>query len=146
MRNNFLSTFLVILSFTFICSSNALSEEEIEETGLDNNGYLKILKVERHKKPKEMIRAIGSKSGKPTVYKAPESLDHLEILVEVLQELPEGKAHKVCIHYYDSNGEALPGASQYTEKDLSIGEIRSVTFDVPENAESFKVWLPEVKQ
>ena len=150
MKGKYVSMFLALFIMGAFQPSIVCPQEKTGEVGLHDNGNLKIIKIKVHdlgstlKKTKTVIDV----SGVPIEY-CPESSgtgDYVEVLVEILKELSEEKGHKVCVHYYDSKGELMPGDSETTEKALSVGEIRAVIFDsMPYEARSFKIWLPKSK-
>ena len=142
---------MVLPLITLFFSTGAFAQEKTGDMGLHDNGYLRVLKVKIHdlgSSPKE-TKTVQDVSGVPFEYipKSSSSGDYIEVLVEIIEGLPEDRAHKVCIHYYDAEGEPMPGDSGHTDEGLSAGEIRSVVFDsTPFEAKSFKVWLPKVKK
>lgn len=91
-----------------------------EPEGIANNGYIKILKIRAVKK--RILRII--------------------VTYKIVQKITQSV---ILIDYYDSNGNPIDGAKKYSEGGLMVGEIRTVSFDPPFSAQSYRVWLPQGK-
>ena len=111
--------------------------KKVEKLGLDNNGYLKILKV------KNALKG-------DTSWRRP----HIEVIVKVLQRTgslypPSDKnlSHrfKICVDFFDSDGDPIGGYSKFIHQytDMLPGEIRAVSFEIPSDVKSWRVWLPK---
>lgn len=115
-----------------IINSAKQRTEKIENIAVANNGYLRILGV----------RKIGTR---------------IEVIVEVLRNtgslwsVPEQNSKpffKICIDFFDSNGNPIGGASEFIHSsptEVVAKEIRRVIFSdykIPQGASSWKVWLP----
>lgn len=90
-------------------------EKKSELPGIDENEYIKIIKVvEDGDKIKIFYRSKGSNYNEP-----------------------------ICVDYYDIEGEPIEGDKRYTEEGLFKGEYRWVYFYKPTNAKSYRIWLPK---
>ena len=148
MKGKLLLVSLIVLLFTFVPLLSAWSQDKVGKIGFHNNGYVKILKVQSHELGSSLKEIKTQSISGISLEYIPEisgTGDYVEVLVEVLRELSEGKPHKICVHYYDSKGAPMPGDSQFTDLGLSTGEIRAVKFEVPEKAQSFEIWLPKIE-
>jgi hypothetical protein len=117
--------------------------KKVEALGLDNNGYLKILKV------KNVIK------GDVTWKKLHDKELHIKVIVKVLQRT--GSLYvsryqnvkpyfKICVDFFDSDGDPVGGKSQFIHKsstEMLPGEIKAVYFGIPSDAKSWRVWLPK---
>ncbi|MBI3584764.1 MAG: hypothetical protein HY096_12585 [Nitrospinae bacterium] len=99
-----------------------------EPEGVDDNGYVKILKVER------------DRNGVKVVFKVLKSGSFMV-----------GRNYKIMIDYYDNNGDPVGGDGKQFYGGSSLiyalnpGEMRTVSFYIPENAISYRVWLLKLK-
>jgi len=116
----------------------------IEDQGIDNNGWLKILNV-------RPIIKTGLHN---------EQYMQIEVIVKALRNLTAfGEEANVFIEYYDKDGNVIGGdkknASGYGGS-MHASEIKTISFgtqfdgfELPAGANSYKVWLrkpPEAKQ
>ncbi len=105
--------------------------EKIEEEGIDNNGFIKILN----------IKEVGYRGGldKP-------KYNVIQVTTKALQTFSiDGYFRKlkiVFIDYYDKNGNAIGGDRIFINGLFFINEIRTVNFEhIPNGTHHYKVWL-----
>jgi hypothetical protein len=128
-----------------IINSTIQRIEKVENTGLANNGYLRILGV-RKTEDKTEVR------GKQEIQR------NIEVIVEVLRntgslytsyEKNRKPFFKICIDFFDSKGNPIGGDSRFihsSQTEIIAKEIRTITFSyyqIPKGASSWKVWLPD---
>jgi hypothetical protein len=99
--------------------------KKIESTGLDNNGFLKILRTREY-------------------FNGPQY--HLiDVILKVQKEytnISQNDFFKVCIDYYDVDGNELNGSCEYLFAEYrNKGQIATRTFTKLEGTSSYKVWL-----
>jgi hypothetical protein len=106
--------------------------KKVEHIGLDNNGYLKVLKVKKQKDSR-----------------------WLNVIVKVLRrtgplflsnEQNMKPYFRVCIDYYDSDGDPVGGESNFIHESTTEaipGQIKVVKFFAPIDAVTYRVWLPK---
>ena len=120
----------------------------IEQTGIDNNGYLKILSVWENKYEDETKTIY---TGKPVMIKKRTINVRLKVLKPLLErEMSKNPHYYVCVEYYDDDGN--PSSTEkvhvrdsgYIGKDLIAGEIITVTFFNQYGwSTPYRVWLPK---
>lgn len=130
--------------------------KKIEETGLGNNGFLKILNVRKGPSPyDETLEALMKRPGRslPPAYGA--YGEHVYITLKALKrtgsllspfERNAKPFFKICIDFYDTEGTPIHGDSNFVHRgeiDMIPGEIKTITFSIPKDAKSWRVWLPE---
>jgi len=120
--------------------------ERIEERGLANNGYLKILNVRKSEKEytygKVEVVAVTAR-----VLKNTGSLSIFRVL-QNLHKNSNQEFFRICIEFYDSNGNTVDGAFKYVHDspiEMLSGQVATVIFHLPKEAKSWRVWLPEAK-
>lgn len=98
-----------------------------ERRGISENAFISVLSV----KEAPLGSSRGSKSVR-VIYrqKGAESLDFT-------------RQTDVMIDFFDVEGHPLSGNKHRTMPGLRPGEVREATFDVPEGAQSYRVWLPK---
>ncbi|MCK4727302.1 MAG: hypothetical protein KAT27_00115 [Desulfobacterales bacterium] len=90
--------------------------KRVEELGLDNNGCLKILKVE------------PSEQG-------------IKVIVEALREVTSwNECFKVCVDFLDADEDRI-GEDSIHLLFLLAGQTRTIYFSLPSDARSYRVWL-----
>lgn len=120
--------------------------EIIEDQGIDNNGWLKILNVRPIIKTDSFNR----------------QYIQIEVIVKALQELSYsgGEEINIFIEYYDKDGNIIGGDKKSAPPTYGIrmhtSEIKTISFgskfdqvQLPAGVNSYKVWLrkpPEAKQ
>jgi hypothetical protein len=107
--------------------------EWIEGRGLANNGYLKILAVQededRYGRRVEAVARVLRSTGP----------------LQVPEQRRRKPCFKVCIDFLGPGGVPLGGDARFideTAEGTLSGEIRSLSFYVPREAQSYRVWLP----
>lgn len=104
--------------------------EKVEEKGVANNGYLKILNITETKFPES----------KPWPARR-----RLSVIVKYLKETKDVKFRSVLVDFYDSQGLPIGGTQGhiagpgYDDSPIE-GAIRAIDFSIPDIA-SYKVWL-----
>ena len=104
--------------------------EKLEEKGVANNGYLKIMNITEEKFPQ---------------------FRRLSVIVKYLKETRDAKFRSVCIDLYDSKGLPIGGRQKqiagpgYDNSPIE-GTIHAATFEFwGEDFASYKVWLYQEK-
>lgn len=110
-------------------------KKRLEDEALGNNGFLKILDVQKVE---------GDRYGK-----------RISVVVKVLRrtgslyrasERNQKPRFKVCLDYFGVQGTPLGGDAAFiheSEDEMLPGEIKTLDFYVPSKADSYKVWLVE---
>lgn len=92
-----------------------------EPEGVDDNGYVKILKVVRESTYiKVVCKAIKYSNSNDNNF-------------------------KIMIDFYDKNGDPIDGEGNFITANLLPGEIRTENFSMPSDAVSYRVWLYKKK-
>lgn len=110
--------------------------KRFEELGLDNNGCLKILKVD------DRSYSIGDQR-------------YIKVIVKVLKrtgglftssDQNEKPCFKICVDFFDYNGDPMGGSSKFVHTDfieMLPGEIKALYIKKPSSdLKSFRIWLP----
>ena len=97
-----------------------------ERRGITENAFISVLSVKEAPLSNRGLKSVR------VVYrqKGAESLDFT-------------RQTDVMIDFFDVEGNPLSGNKHRTMPGLRPGEVREATFDVPENAQSYRVWLPK---
>lgn len=94
--------------------------KKIEERGIDNNGYLKILSSYRNYS---------------------QYAHSVDVIVRALKHINDGSySSTVFIECFDSNGNPIKGKSHSFSK-LYLHQMSQTNFDIPVNTVSYKLWL-----
>jgi len=107
--------------------------KKIEEMGIDNNGYLKILNIKKLNNSKirvtvKVLKRTGSLYFSSDRNKKP--------------------YFRICIDFYDSEGNPFEGNCSFihtSSVEMIPGQITAVYFSIPSETVSYRVWLPKVK-
>jgi hypothetical protein len=125
--------------------------QAVEEKGIDNNGYFKILTIneseEENFKYEQIEYEVGLKRIRlPGVHKI------IEVKVKVLRKIYSKSEYCILfIVYYDSEGREVStdrrdSGNTYFEKWLYPGEIIDYNFTKRDNVSSYKIWLYSEKR
>lgn len=106
--------------------------EEIEEKGVANNGYLKILNVKTKYYPPDLIY------GRLPFFQ-------LLVVTKYLRKTTEEKLRTVFVDFYDSNGLPIDGKRESISANIYEGEMREIIFLIPEGTATYKTWLYQEK-
>lgn len=141
--------------------------ESVESTGINNNGYLKILSVRNDEKnncisvsTKILVTITEFRDehvekqreyGPPKLSWTPEQAEKYKIFVGSYPSGYKPKVNdpylKIYITYFDESGAPIDGDSKSFVKDesdptVASGEIRCISFcNIPDRTKSYKVWL-----
>ena len=99
----------------------------IEDTGIDNNGVLKILG--------SYVQVSANGSDVVAVVKS--SVD-----INYFGQGNTSNLNTVAIDYFDKDGNPIGGNNRLV-KDVIIGQISTVHFNVPFGMSTYRLWLPE---
>jgi hypothetical protein len=104
--------------------------QEVETLGVDNNGCLKILKVEAKDNQVAVVVRVLTRTGS----------------LGSPAEQGQKPCFKIGIDFLGQDGEPMNGDAQFVHtsgSEMLPGEIRTVYFDLPFGVKSYKVWLPK---
>ena len=107
--------------------------EEIEERGLGNNGCLKLLAIQededRYGRRVEAVARVLKNTG----------------ALNSSEQRRRKPCFKVCIDFMGPGGVPVGGDARFIDESAEgtvAGEMRSLSFYVPKEARSYRVWLP----
>lgn len=124
--------------------------QAVEEKGIDNNGYLKILMINESENDNFKW---GWVNGKYEQIREPGVHTDIAVKVKVLRKINSKSEYcKLFIVYYESDGREIAtdrkdSGFSYPEKEwLYPGEIINYYFRKKDDASSYKIWLYDEKK
>lgn len=105
--------------------------QEVETLGVDNNGCLKILKVDAKDRQVAVVVKVLTRTGS----------------LGTPEEQSQRPCFKIGIDFLGEQGDPMEGDAQFvhtSHSEMLPGEIRTVYFELPYGAKSYKVWLPKL--